>query len=239
MKFHPPLQSAILIQRYKRFLADVQLDNGEIITLHCPNTGSMKNCAEPGSRVWFSTSAQKTRKYPHTWELIEINKNLIGINTHSANKLVKEALEKKIITELAEYDEIRSEVTIVDEKNIGEKTRIDFQLIAQDKPLCWVEVKSVTLGVGQGLGLFPDAKTERGVKHLEQLTARVQQGERAVLLFCVQHSGIQVVAPADEIDPLYGKRLREAAAAGVEILAYGAELSAEEIILTKRLKVDL
>ena len=234
MKFHPPLQSAHLIQRYKRFLADIKLEDGRIITVHCPNTGSMKNCAQPDSPIWFSTSAQPNRKYPHTWELIEINQAMIGINTHRANALTKEALEKKHIIELIQYDHISPEVVIPQEK-----TRIDFHLTASEQPPCWLEVKSVTLGIGQGLGLFPDAKTERGLKHLDALIARKQLGENAALLFCVQHSHIHTVKPADEIDPIYGKRLREAAQAGVIILAYGTSLSPEEIQLSHPLKVDL
>lgn len=163
-----------------------------------------------------------------------MHQSFIGINTHRANALVKEALQNNLIIELMEYDEIRAEVMIAEQK-----TRIDFQLSAVGKPVCWVEVKSVTLNIGQGIGLFPDAKTARGIKHLEFLISRVQQGERAVLFFCVQHTGIQSVAPADDLDPAYGKMLRCAANVGVEILAYGASISPETIYLEKSLPVNL
>ena len=238
MKFNPPLESARLLKRYKRFLADIILDDGTSITIHCPNTGSMKNCAEPGSRVWYSESNNKTRKYPHTFELVEVAKGTVaGINTGRANFLVKEAIESGVVVELLGYQSLRAEV-----KYGEENSRIDFllqkhpQYPSQD---CYVEVKSVTLGVGAGKGLFPDSVTARGLKHLRELIQMKALGYRAVLFYCVQHTGIDVVEPADEIDPEYGRMLRKAKAAGVEMLAYKALISNQEIRLEKALPVVL
>ena len=240
MKFEKNLQSARLIRRYKRFMADVELEDGSTITLHCPNTGSMKNCLYPGKQVWYLDSGNPKRKYPCTWELAEIpvifgteeKITLAGLNTGRANKLVEESLVLKRIPELAEYDEVRREIPYGEEKS-----RIDFLLQQEGLPDCYVEVKSVTLAVGDGLGLFPDSVTTRGTKHLRELMAMVESGHRAVLIFCVQHTGIERVAPAHEIDPKYGDAIKEAAAAGVEILALGAEISTEEITLTRNLPV--
>lgn len=222
MQFSEPLQQAILIKRYKRFLADIELANGENITIHCPNTGSMKNCQQAGSRVWYTDSGNPKRKYPCTWQLVEADSgDLVGINTSLANKLVHEAIGAGVITELASYARIRTEVAY------GEQgSRIDLLLDSPEQdavPACYVEVKNVSLGIGRGMGLFPDAVTSRGQKHLQELMHMHEQGCRAVLLFCVQHSGIEKLAPADEIDPEYSRLLRLAASSGVEVLAYGAE----------------
>lgn len=234
MQFDPPLQSGILIKRYKRFLADVKLEDGSDITVHCPNTGSMKNCAEPGSRVWFSDSGNDKRKYRHTWELIQVQGDAIaGINTGRANALVLEALQSGAIDALAGYETIRSEV-----KYGSENSRIDLLLAADGRPSCFVEVKSVTLGEGT-VGFFPDAVTERGRKHLRELISVVEQGQRAVLFFCVQHTGVKVVKPADHIDPAYGKQLREAAESGVEVLAWRWQLTPQGATVACALPVDL
>lgn len=234
MQFDPPLQSGILIKRYKRFLADVRLADGSEITIHCPNTGSMKNCAEPGSRVWFSDSGNDKRKYRHTWELVQVQDGAIaGINTSRANALVLEALQAGAIGTLAGYPVIRSEV-----KYGSENSRIDLLLESEGRPSCFVEVKSVTLGEGH-TGFFPDAVTERGRKHLRELITMVEQGQRAVLFFCVQHTGVKVVKPADHIDPAYGKQLREAAESGVEVLAWRWQLSPQGAIVECAMPVDL
>ncbi|HVK99657.1 MAG TPA: DNA/RNA nuclease SfsA [Dongiaceae bacterium] len=233
MIFDPPLQRGVLIQRYKRFLADVQLDNGEQITLHCPNTGSMKNCAEPGWGVWFSDSGNAQRKYRHTWELVQnADGSRIGVNTGRANLLVNEAISAYAIPALQGYDRVRAEV-----KYGSENSRIDLLLERPDAN-CFVEIKSLTLGEGR-TGFFPDAVTERGRKHLRELMSMVQQGHRAVLLFCVQHTGVDSVRPADHIDPAYGRQLREAVDAGVEVLAWRWQLSERELTLEKELPVLL
>lgn len=238
MKFSPPLKSAQLIKRYKRFLADVVLADGSLLTMHCPNTGSMKGCAKPGSKIWYSRSNNEKRKYPHTFELIELEDSAIAsINTGRANALVKEAIEQDLIAELAGYEQVKAEV-----KYGKENSRIDFLLREHpDRPeqSCYVEVKSVTLGLGAGLGKFPDAVTTRGAKHLRELMEMKAAGHRAVLFFCVQHTGIEKVEPADEIDPEYGRILRKAEAAGVEIMAYRANISPQEITLVSSVPVIL
>lgn len=244
MKFSESLSKAQLIKRYKRFMADVKLDDGSEITLHCPNTGSMKNCLFPGRSVWYSDSRNPKRKYPCTWELAEIpvsyntdqgveeRLTLAGLNTGRANKLVEEALLEKKVPELSGYDSVRREVRYGEENS-----RIDFLLQQEGLPDCYVEVKSVTLAVGDGLGLFPDAVTTRGAKHLRELTSICEQGGRAVLFFCVQHTGIDRVSTADEIDPAYSEEFRKAVAAGVEVIAWGADISTEEITLVRALPV--
>ena len=242
MNYQQILQEARLIRRYKRFMADVELADGSQITLHCPNTGSMKNCLYPGNKVWYSDSGNPKRKYPCTWEQAEIPVQFgdsqrmarAGLNTNMANKLVEELLVAGGVPELAQYQKIRREVRFGEEKS-----RIDFLLQQADLPDCYVEVKSVTLAMGDGLGLFPDAVTARGTKHLREMTQIVAQGKRAILFFCVQHTGINRVAPADEIDPEYGKTLQNALDAGVEIMAWGTEMTLESISLVKPLPVEI
>jgi len=226
MKIDPPLERATLLKRYKRFLADIRLEDGEEMTIHCPNTGSMKNCWAPETPCWFSRSNDPKRKLPGTLEITTTPDGfLTGINTGRPNKLVREAIENGIIGELQGYDSIRPEV-----KYGAENSRIDLLLSEGDRR-CYVEVKNTTLGVGDGRVLFPDAVTARGTKHIRELQGMVEQGHRAVLVFCVQHSGAESSGPADDIDPVYGRTLREAMASGVEVLAYGCHLSAEDISL--------
>ena len=221
-----------LIKRYKRFLADVVLPDGSELTVHCPNTGSMKNCAEPNSRVWIQDSGNAKRKYPFGWELVEVEGEYLAcINTGRANKLVREAIEQGVISQLQGYRSIRQEV------KYGENSRIDLLLEDEAKGRAWVEVKNVTLLEADNWGSFPDAVTKRGAKHLQELMAMVAQGDRAVMLFCVPHTGIKQVRPADQIDPEYGRLLREAMAAGVEVLAYAAEITPEQIALKRELAV--
>lgn len=223
-----------LIKRYKRFLADIQLPDGQEITVHCPNTGSMKNCAEPGSRVWIQDSGNPKRKYRFGWELVEVEGQFLAcINTARANKLIKEGIESGVIGQLQGYGSIRQEV------KYGENSRIDLLLEDENKARTWVEIKNVTLLQEAGQGAFPDAVTKRGAKHLQELMAMVEQGDRAVMLFCVPHTGIDRVSPADHIDPEYGHLLREAHAAGVEVLAYGAEITPEQIRISQELPVIL
>jgi len=226
MKFVSPLIKGKLIKRYKRFFADVELDNGQIVTAHCPNTGSMKNCAEPGWLAYLSEHNNPKRKLAYTWELVENHQQqIIGINTHNANKLVAEALQNKIIKELADYEQIAAEV-----KYGSENSRIDFLLTQPGLPACYIEVKSVTL-LQEGGGYFPDAVTKRGQKHLRELASMVEQGYKAVLLFVVQHSGINQVQAAAHIDPDYAAELQRAIDAGVQILAYGCQLQQQNYFL--------
>lgn len=230
MRYEPPLLEARLLRRYKRFLADVQCADGEVLTLHCPNTGSMRGCMPEGGRVWYSTSDNPKRKYAHTWEQVETAEgHRVGIHTGRANALVEEALQQGLIPALGGYQRIRREV------KVG-RSRVDFVLEGGAEP-CHLEVKSVTLGLGGGLGLFPDAVSERARRHLEDLTVRARDGLPAALCYCVQHMGIEVVAPADDIDPAYGEALRQAMDAGVEVIAFGAELDATEIRLSRPLAV--
>ena len=218
----PTLKSAKLIRRYKRFLTDIELPNGEVITIHCANTGAMTGCGEKGDTVWYSHSDSQTRKYPHSWELTQLaNGQLVCINTHRSNQLVFEALQNKQIKELAMYDEIYPEV-----KYGEENSRIDLLLQAENQPDCYIEVKSVTL-LEQDCGYFPDAVTLRGQKHLRELALQVQNGQRAVLFFAVLHTGITKVAPAQHIDPQYAELLAQACALGVEVICYGAQINAE------------
>ncbi len=223
MQYDRPLIQATLIKRYKRFLADVTLDDGSEITVHCPNTGSMKRCAEPGSRVWLYDSQSKTRKYQYTLEWVEVDgKYRACVNTARANQLVAEALEQGVISELKGYSDIKREPKVED-------GRLDFLLTSETGERCWVEVKSVTLlEEDHGLGCFPDAVTERGRKHLNRLQALKDAGDRAVLLFCVPHEGIREVTVADHIDPAYGKVLREVQKGGVEIMAAAVEFADDD-----------
>ena len=234
MQFTPPLQPATLIQRYKRFLADVVTPNGETLTLHCPNTGAMTGCATPGDTVWYSTSSNIKRKYPHTWEITQTaDGEYICVNTLRANQLVKEAISLDFIPELRGYNTLKSEV-----KYGSESSRIDFMLQADDRPECYIEVKSVTLAEKDN-GYFPDAVTLRGQKHLRELMSVAAAGKRAVLLFAVLHSAIGRFSPARHIDLKYAQLLNEAQKQGVEVLVYKAELSADNITLRSALPATL
>jgi sugar fermentation stimulation protein A len=227
----PPLVAGTLIKRYKRFLADVLLEDGSEVTVHCPNSGSMKGCAVPGSRVFLSRSANLKRKYPFGWELVEADGFWAGINTGLPNRLTHEAIENGTVTELQGYTAIRPEVPY------GEHSRIDL-LLEGKSGRCFVEVKNVTL-VEHGRALFPDAVTTRGQKHLLELMRVVAEGDRGVIFFTVQRGDGNSVSPADLIDPEYGRLLRLAAQNGVEALAYRAVVTPEEIRLTERLPVIL
>ncbi len=235
MLFNPPLEQGRLIRRYKRFLADIETSNGELLTIHCPNTGSMFNCMVEGGEVWFSRSNDPKRKLPGTWELAETPQGRWAcVNTARANPLVEEALREGVISELAGFTTLKREVPYGEENS-----RIDFRLEYPSGP-AYVEVKSVTLGFdGTAVAAFPDAKTQRGAKHMRELACLARQGIRAVQLYCVNLSGIAAVRPAEEIDPAYAAAVREAKAAGVEVLAYGAVLTPTEIRLTHRLDVQL
>ena len=247
MKFDQKLQSGTLIKRYKRFLADIEITSDKglstALTIHCPNTGAMTGCNIPGSQVWYSTSKNLKRKYPNTWEILQTVKgDKACVNTLLANKLIEEALVDHKIHELKGYACLAREVRYGEEKS-----RIDFLLTdhVDDERPCYVEVKSVTLHIDEALagethvGMFPDAVSTRGQKHLRELIAMVEAGCRSVLLFCVNHTGIKKVRPADHIDPVYGQLLRLAAKKGVEILAYGANITETEITISHAVPVDL
>lgn len=235
MQFDPPLEEGRLLRRYKRFLADIETASGEQLTIHCPNTGSMLNCMSEGCRVWFSRSSDPKRKLPGTWEVGETPQGRLAcINTARANALVEEALRAGVITELAGFTELKREVRFGEENS-----RADFRLDYATGP-AWIEVKSVTLGFADtAVAAFPDARTERGAKHLRELASLARQGVRAVQLYCVNLTGIEAVRAAEEIDPAYAQGLREAKAAGVEVLAYGAEITPQAMRLVRRLDVLL
>ena len=233
MRFAEPLVEGRLVRRYKRFLADVELAAGGAVTAACPNTGSMMGCCEPGSRVWLSESDSPTRKYRHTWEIVEAAGVKVGINTGLPNRLVREAVQAGVIGELSGYESIRPEVAFGEERS-----RIDLLLEHSRKPACYVEVKNVTAAVTGRAALFPDAVSERGTKHLRELMRLKARGLRAVLVFCVQRGDVDEVRPADAIDPLYGKTLREAIAAGVEVMAWRARVTTRAIAIDARLAVN-
>ncbi|MDF1762652.1 MAG: DNA/RNA nuclease SfsA [Oleibacter sp.] len=260
MKYELPLIEATLVRRYKRFLADVILADGSEITVHCPNTGSMKHCAEPGSRVWLSDSANPARKYRYSWEWVEVNgKYRACINTTRANQLVKEALEARQIPTLDTWQTLQSEPKVDDGRLDfclhGECLHGEQSVTDNESRRCWVEVKSVTLlGLPEEdaletdqkdnksrsrMGYFPDAVTARGLKHLHRLLALHQSGERAVLLFCVPHEGIREVMAAATIDPKYAQALREVAEQGVEVMAFSVLFNDNEMRLSEPLPVYL
>ena len=233
MQFESPLVPARLERRYKRFLADVVLADGSAVTVHCPNTGSMMGVAEPGSRVWLLHRPSPTRKYAWGWELSELaDGTLVGVNTHRSNALVAEAIAAARFPVLAGYRDV-----IPESKYGTENSRIDLLLRGPDRPDCYVEVKNVTAAVTDGIALFPDAVSERGAKHLRELMGVVAAGGRAVLVFCVQRTDVREVRPADAIDPVYGRTLREAIARGVEVVAWRADLSRTAATLTTSLPV--
>lgn len=240
MHFPSPLIEARLLRRYKRFLADVVLPDGSEVTAHCPNTGSMLGCQPDNARVWLTSSDNPKRKLKYTWELVETVPGQIAcINTARANAQAREAIEGQRVSELAGYQRCRSEVRYGEENS-----RIDLHLSGHGTlPDAWVEVKNVTL-CEQDRGLFPDAVTSRGQKHLRELMAQAAKGDRAILLFCVNHTGIASVQPADHIDRVYGELLREAVAQGVEVLAYQADLAEDgsasgRLDLVRRVPVNL
>ncbi|NCF77211.1 MAG: DNA/RNA nuclease SfsA [Proteobacteria bacterium] len=212
----PELQKGRLLRRYKRFLADIETAEGEVITVHCPNTGAMTGCADPGSVAYFSVSDNPKRKYPYTLEFVETAMGLVSVNTGRANALVGEALAAEQIISLAGYTDIKAESKIPDGGG-----RFDFLARNAKQVSAFIEVKSVTLYTENGAGEFPDAVSERALKHVHALKRMVSLGHRGVLIFCAQHCGISRVSPARSIDPAYAQGLEEAIEAGVEGYAAG------------------
>lgn len=227
MKFPSPLLQGRLIQRYKRFLADITLADGTTVTATCPNTGAMLGLTAPGSTVWLSESDKATRKYRHTWEMVEADLGagpvLVGINTGHPNALVTEAIAAGRIPQITGYSSLRREV------KYGLNSRIDILLEEQGKAPCYVEIKNVHLMREAGLAEFPDSKTERGVKHLGELAAQVEGGCRAVMIYLIQRADAQTFDVARDIDPAYAAAAKAARTAGVEMLAYRCRLSPEGI----------
>ncbi len=230
----PELTPGLLIRRLKRFLAEVQLLDGSPVTAHCPNTGAMTGLTQPGSRVWLSRADNPRRKLGWTWELVETPAGVrVGIHTGRANALVAEALEAGLIPALAGHTLQRREVTLPGQG------RLDLLLTGPDGRPCWVEVKNVTAAQAAGTGYFPDAVSRRAARHLQALVQRVQAGERAAVIFCVQRPDVARVCPAAHIDPDFTSALLQAAVAGVELYALGAWVGLEEVRLVRSLPVAL
>lgn len=221
------------MHRYKRFLADVLTAGGELLTMHCANTGAMFGCAEPGSVVWYSRSNRSTRKYAHTLELVRTDVgDLVCVNTNLANVLVAEAIRLGRVAEIAGEISGR-EVRIPDERG-----RFDFVALGADGSNTFVEVKSVTM-LRDGVGAFPDARSERATRHVQALERLSLAGERAVLIYCVQHTGIRCVTAADEIDPTYAAALRAAQTSGVVVAAYRTSIDSQGMELGDPVPVKL
>jgi sugar fermentation stimulation protein A len=232
MRFTPALIPGVLVSRYKRFLADVRLDSGELVTAHCANPGSMRTCLEVGGRVWLSRSANPRRRLPFTWEIAELGAVRVFVNPLCANRVVEEGLQSGVVEELRGFSNLTREV------RTGGKNRIDFALDTQ-RGRCFVEVKNVTLTLGGGRAAFPDSVTERGARHLDELMRLHRQGHRAVLLFCVSRSDATSAEAATAIDPNYARALHRAARQGVEILAYKCSVTRQGVSLARRLPVLL
>jgi len=230
MKFSEKLIPGRLIKRYKRFLADVELEDGSIVTAHCTNSGSMKSCLEDNARVYLTPVNDPKRKTKFTWEMIEIDNQWVGINTGNPNVIAYESIKDGLIPELRGYDLVKREVKFGDSR---------FDVMAENsKEVCFVEVKNVTYKVGHR-ALFPDAVTTRGRKHLNTLMEVKASGKRAVMLYIIQRQDVEVFGPAEEIDPEYADALRTSMIKGVEVLAYQVKVSPSEITLGKKLPIEI
>ncbi len=228
--FDEPLVEARLIKRYKRFLADVELADGSVVTAHCANSGSMLGCAAPGARVYLSPNTNPKAKLDWRWELVEVDGHLVGINTARPNRIVEAAIAARTIPELVDFDTIRREV------KYGQNSRIDLLL---DGPIeTYVEIKNVTLRVGDE-ARFPDAVTARGLKHLFELRDMAAAGKRAVLFFLINRGDCVRFAPATDIDPAYGKALVEVARSGVEVLTYDCDVTPTHIAIRRPVPLSL
>lgn len=228
----PPLIMGKLKKRYKRFLADVILENGDLVTAHCANSGRMTECSEPGRRVWISREDAPGRKLKYTWQLIEMPGSLVGVNTQLPNLLVRRAVLDGLVPELSGFSEAESEV------RAGGKSRLDLRFSGPERAPMLVEVKNCTLVAG-GRALFPDAVTTRGARHLQELAELAGGGAGCAVFFLIQRMDAETFSPADEIDPDFGKALRRAAAAGVGVIAYDCRVSTSSLLLNRPLPVNL
>jgi sugar fermentation stimulation protein A len=235
MQFPAPLIPATLVRRYKRFLADVTLPDGNVVTVHVANPGAMLGLATPGARVWLSKSDNKKRKLPHSWELIEVDfgagREPVGVNTAHPNALVAEALAAGAISDLSGYPSVRREV------KYGRQSRVDFLLEAPDRPPCYLEIKNVHLMRKPGLAEFPDSVTARGARHLDELADMVAAGGRAVMLYLIQIGSAERFALARDIDPGYAAAFDRARGRGVEALAYRCDITPEGIVVGQTVPV--
>lgn len=228
MKFNPPLFSGKLVKRYKRFLADVEMPDGDIVTVHCANSGSMSGLKTPGATVWMSRSNNPKRKLACSWELIDVGTSLVGVNTAHPNRLVEQAVSDQKIPELTGYETIRREV------KYGTNSRIDLLLQQPQQPDCYVEIKSVTLKRESAFAEFPDAVTARGTKHLNELSAMVAAGSRAVMFYLIQRNDCNGMKIAGDIDPDYLTAFYAAKSAGVEVICYDCQLSPDFIKINRQ-----
>ncbi|MBN2751482.1 MAG: DNA/RNA nuclease SfsA [Rhodospirillaceae bacterium] len=233
MNFPSPLISGTLVRRYKRFLADIRLDDGTEITAHIANSGAMTGLKEPGLRVWISRSNNPKRKLAYTWELVDVDGGLVGVNTAHPNALVAEAILDGRIPELTGYADLRREVAY------GKNSRIDIQLSDSNRPRCLVEVKNVHLMRHPGLAEFPDAVTARGTKHLQEMADAVAAGDRAVMVYLVQRTDCSRFSLAADIDPAYAQTFKDARAQGVEALCYACTISTTGLALDHPLPLAL
>ncbi len=224
-----PLVRGRLVQRYKRFFADIVLDDGRAITAHCPNPGAMLGVNLPGQGAWVSWSDDPKRKLPWTLQLVEANGGLVGVNTMLPNRLVAEALATGAIPELSGYATVRPEV------KYAEASRVDFLLTHPDRPPCWLEVKNVHLSRTPGLAEFPDCVAARSTRHLGDLAAQVAAGDRAVALFVVQRMDCDSFKACDDLDPAFAHGLAQAARAGVEVLVYACDVTTQGVRIARRI----
>ncbi|MDH3349828.1 MAG: DNA/RNA nuclease SfsA [Desulfobulbaceae bacterium] len=230
MKISLVQKKGVLIRRYKRFLADVCLPDGEVLTAHCPNTGSMTGCSAPGSQVVVTDSQNLKRKYPWTLEMVFQDDVWIGVNTFLTNKLVREALENGIIDDFGTVEDIRPEVKTSD------NSRLDF-LLQTSNGATYLEVKNCSLVMDQ-VAYFPDAVTARGTKHLKELLCLKEQGHESAVLFVVQRGDGKIFRPAAHVDENYAQTLREVAGGGVKVLAYQADVSPERIVISHKIPCE-
>lgn len=226
MRFSSPLIPGRLIKRYKRFLADIALDTGEVITAHCANSGALLGVTTPGLRTWVSYHPSPSRKLSYTWQIVEIENTHIGVNTSLPNGLAEEAILEGSIIELTGYDSIKREV------KYGQNSRIDLLLTSPNKPPCYVEVKNVHLRRGEAAE-FPDSVTTRGAKHLRELEAVVAEGGRAVMLYIIQRNDCRHFTFAADLDPVYAATASHALSRGVEAYAYSCNVTTEGIKVEK------
>ncbi|MBT3916367.1 MAG: DNA/RNA nuclease SfsA [Rhodospirillaceae bacterium] len=238
MNFPDPLIRGTLIKRYKRFLTDVELENGDVVVAHCANPGSMLSLLEEGAEVWLSPARNPKRKLKYTWEMIRLGDTLVGLNTSLPNAIVEEAIENDLIPELKGYETLRREV------KYGKNSRIDILLESLGVPICYVEIKSVTMSRSnlmsekhENLAEFPDSVTARGAKHLQELSDQVADGKRAMMLYLVQREDCDRFAVAADIDPTYAAALLKAKKAGVEAICYGCSVSPEAIKINRKLDI--
>lgn len=232
MKFSEPLVRGILVKRYKRFLSDIQLADGQVVVAHCANPGAMLGLNTAGAEVWLSRSQNPARKLAYSWELVRVGDHLVGINTSLPNGIVTEAIQTGKIAELRDYAVLRREV------RYGVNSRIDLLLESPTKPTCYVEIKNVHLKRGTAAE-FPDCPTVRGAKHLRELKEMVAQGARAVMVYLVQRDDCDYFTVADDLDPAYGKALRDAMQRGVEAICYNCKVTLNSIELGGRLPIRL